>query len=63
MNFRFCGLVSKEFLKRETSQVMHEIASNIFQQNRCAYGIQKVIEATFSQGHWNFGRTKGIQFT
>ena len=56
-------MVSKEFLKRETSQVMHEIASNIFQQNRCAYGIQKVIEATFSQGHWNFGRTKGIQFT
>ena len=34
---------------------MYKIASSNFQQNRCAFIIQKLIEATFSKGHPNFG--------
>ena len=42
---------------------MYKRASNNFQQNRYAYGIQKVIQATFNQGHPKFGPTRAIQCT
>ena len=41
----------KEISKKEISLIMNKIASKNFQLNRRAYSIQKVIQATFSQGH------------
>ena len=42
---------------------MYKIGSTSYQPNRCAYSIQKLIHATFSQGHRKFGRTTGFHFT
>ena len=42
---------------------MYKIASNNFQQNRCTYSIQEIIQATFSQSHLKFGRARIIQCT
>ena len=53
----------KEITRKEISQIIYTIVSNNFQQNRRAYNIQKVIKATFSQGHPKFVRTTGIQCT
>ena len=46
---------------KEISQIMYKITSNNFQQNRRVCNIQKVIQATFSQGHPKVVRTRGIE--
>ena len=60
---QFLRIDIKGIPKKEVSQIMFKIASNNFQQNRCAYSIQKVIQATFSHGHPKFGLIRGIQCT
>ena len=42
---------------------MYKIASNNLQQNRWAYSIQKVIQASFSQDHPSVERKRRIQCT
>ena len=41
----FLKIDIKDISKKEISQIMYQIASNNFQQNRYAYSIQKVIQA------------------
>ena len=60
---QFLRIDIKRMSKKEIRQIMSKIASNNFQQNKCAYAIQKVIQASFSQGHPEFGRTRGFQCT
>lgn len=55
-------MISKEFPRREISQIKNKTALNNFQQNRCAYIIQNLIQAPSSKGHPNFGLTRGIQY-
>ena len=60
---QFLRIDIKGISKKEISQIMYKTASNNFQQNSYAYSTQKVIQATFSQGHPKFGHARGIQCT
>ena len=60
---QFLRIYIKGISERKITQITQKTASNNFRQNRCFYSIQKVIQATFSQGHPNFLRTRGIQCT
>ena len=60
---QFLRIDIKGIFKKEISQIMYKLSSNNFQQNMYAYSIEKVIQATFSQGHPKFGSTRRIQCT
>ena len=52
---KFLRIDNKGISKKEINQIMHQIASNNFQQNMYAYSIQIIV--------YKFGRTRGIQYT
>ena len=61
---QFLRIDTKGINKKEIiSQIIYKTASNNFQESKCAYSIQKVVQASFSQGHPKFGSTRGIQCT